>query len=148
MKKIIQPKDIINSQRQASNLKKMLTKARFTTKEDILSVTKCGDPRCSTCSYIKEENRIQLKSGMEIRAKLPMNCKSQNLIYCAICPTFKEFYIGQTSELNAQVLIHDQQIRDQSVCNTPRCEHFADCGNGNFILFPFYKLPIGDENVR
>ena len=148
MKKLIQPKDIINSRRQAPNLKKMLTKARFTTKEDIPSVTKCGDPRCGTCTYIKEGNRIQLKSGMEIRANLPMNCKSQNLIYCAICPTCEDFYIGQTSKLNARVRVHKQQIRDQSVRNTPCCEHFANCGNGNFILFPFYKLPNDNEITR
>jgi hypothetical protein len=70
MRKIIQPKDIINSRRQAPNLKKMLTKACFTTKEDIPSVRKCG-----TCTYTKEGNRIQLKSGMEIRANLPNELK-------------------------------------------------------------------------
>jgi ferredoxin len=66
MKKIIQPKYTINSRRQAPNVNKMLTKARFTTKEDIPSVTKCDNLRCGTCTYIKEGNRIQLKSGMEI----------------------------------------------------------------------------------
>jgi hypothetical protein len=55
MKKIIQPKDIIN-RRQAPNRKKMLTKARFTTKEDIPSVTKCRDPRCGTCTYSHQKH--------------------------------------------------------------------------------------------
>jgi hypothetical protein len=96
----------------------------------------------------QRRNRIQLKSGIESRANLPMDCKSQNLIYCAIFQTCDQFYIGQTNKSNARVRVHKQQIRDQSVRNTPCCEHFANCRNGKFILFPFYKLPNDNENIR
>lgn len=148
MKKLLQSEDIISSQRQAPNLKHILTKARFTMQEEIPSVKKCGDPRCGTCAYIEEGNTILLKSGMEIRANSSMNCKSENVIYCAICPTCKEFYIGQTGKLNARVRVHKQQIKDPSVRNTPCCEHFAECGQGKFTLFPFYKLPNENEILR
>ncbi|XP_062610424.1 uncharacterized protein LOC134272191 [Saccostrea cucullata] len=148
MKSLVQPNDIINSRRQAPNLKKLLTKARFTTQEEIPTIKKCGDPRCGTCSYLEEGNKIQLKSGMEIRTNSSMNCKSENVIYCAICPTCKEYYIGQTGKLNARVRVHKQQIKDPSVRNTPCCEHFAKCGKGIFKIFPFYKLPNENENLR
>lgn len=36
MKKLLQPEDIISSRRQASNLKHLLTKARFTMQEENL----------------------------------------------------------------------------------------------------------------
>lgn len=107
MKKLLQSGDIISSRRQAPNLTHILTKARFTMQEEIPSVKKCGDPRCGTCAYI-EGDTILLKSGMEIRANSSMNCKSENVIHCAICPTCKEFYIGQTGKLNARVRVHKQ----------------------------------------
>jgi hypothetical protein len=78
---------------------------------------------------------------MEIRVNLPMNCKSQHLIYCVICPTCKNF-TWDRNKSNAQ------QIKDQSFHNTSCCGHSAYCGNGNFILFPFYKLPNDDENIQ
>lgn len=148
MKKLLQSEDIISSRRQAPNLKHILTKARFTMQEETPSVKKCGDPRCGTCAYIEEGNTILLKSGMEIRANSSMNCKSENVIYCAICPTCKEFYIGQTGKLNASVRVHKQHIKDLSVRNTQCCEHFAECGQGKFTVFPFYKFQNENEILR
>lgn len=84
-KKLLQSEDIISSRRQAPNLKHILIKARFTMREEIPFVKKCGDSRCGTCAYIEEGNIILLKSGIKIRANSSMNCKSENVIYCAIC---------------------------------------------------------------
>lgn len=65
-------------------------KAWFTMQEEVSFVKKCVDPRCGTCAYIEEGNKI-LKSGMEITGNSSMNCKFENVIYCAICPTCKQF---------------------------------------------------------
>lgn len=77
-----------------------------------------------------------------------MNCKSSNLIYCATCPTCGENYIGQTNQLNARVRVHKQQIKDETVRNTPCSEHFAKCGKGTFKIFPFYKMWTSNEIAR
>lgn len=51
-------------------------------------------------------------------------------------------------KLNARIRVHKQQIKDLSVHNTPCCEHFAECGQGKFKLFPFYKLSNENEMLR
>ena len=140
--------DIINSRRQAPNLKRILTTAKFISQKETKRISKCGDPRCGTCEYIEEGENIILKTGRKIIPNANMNCKSENLIYCAICPTCKEFYIGQTGRLIARVRVHKQQIRDASVRNTPCCQHFAECGKGKFKIFPFYKMWNEDEIPR
>ena len=87
----------------------------------------------------KSEKKQTHKSG-KLDPNASMDCTTQNVIYCLTCPTCGEHYIGQTNKLNARVRIHKQQIRDPSVRNTPGCKHFANCGGGNFKIFPFYKM--------
>ena len=147
MKELVKETHIINSRRQAPNLKKLLTKARFSSNET-KRVRKCGDLRCGTCEYIVEGDKLTLKSGKELKPNADMNCKSENLIYCAICPTCDENYIGQTGRLIARVRVHKQQVRDASVRNTPCCEHFATCGRGKFKIFPFFKMWTEEQTVR
>ncbi|XP_062601156.1 uncharacterized protein LOC134262845 [Saccostrea cucullata] len=139
LKDIIKESQIINSRRQAPNLKKILTRARFATLNAKV-VKKCCDPRCGTCEYLEEGSEKTLKCGKKLTPNANMTCKSENVIYCITCPTCDENYIGQTGKLNARVRVHKQQIRDPSVRNTPCSEHFATCGKGKFKLFPFYKM--------
>lgn len=73
---------------------------------------------------------------MKIHAHSSKNYKSENVIYCVICPTCKKNYIRQTGKLNSRVCVHKQQIKDPSVRNTPCCEHFAECGGGKFKIIP------------
>ena len=139
LRNLINQSQIKNSRRQAPNLKRILTRARFTS-ENSKSVKKCGDSRCGTCSYLEEGGEKILKCGKKLTPNYSMTCKSENVIYCMTCPTCHENYIGQTGKLNARVRVHKQQIRDPSIRNTPCSEHFANCGNGNFKIFPFYKM--------
>ena len=147
MKNLVKESNIINSRRQAPNLKRLLTRAKY-EESSTSCVHKCGDPRCGTCEIIEEGSTKILKSGQILRANDRMNCKSQNLIYCATCPTCKEFYIGQTGRLIDRVRVHKQQIRDPSIRNTPCSKHFVECGRGKFTIFPFYKMKNDDENFR
>ncbi|KAK3097441.1 hypothetical protein FSP39_009676 [Pinctada imbricata] len=147
MKNLIKESEIINSRRQALNLKRLLTRAKYETSSST-SVQKCGDPRCGTCEIIEEGSSKILKSGHTLRPNDHMNCKSQNLIYCATCPTCNYFYIGQTGRLIDRVRVHKQQIKDPSIRNTPCSKHFDECGTGRFKIFPFYKMKNNDENFR
>lgn len=148
LKELIPESSIINSRRQPPNLKRLLTKSKFESEETEFKVTKCGDKRCGTCAYIDEGNSITFKSGTTFRINASMNCKSENLIYCATCPTCKENYIGQTGDhLFDRVRVHKQQIKDPSVRNTPCSEHFDKCGNGQFRIFPFFKIFM-DSKVK
>ncbi|XP_062579154.1 uncharacterized protein LOC134241086 [Saccostrea cucullata] len=147
MKNLLDKSSIINSRRQAPNLKRILTKAKFSSSNQSV-VRKCSDPRCGTCDFIQEGEQITLKNGKVLKPNTSMNCKSSNLIYCAICPTCGEYYIGQTNQLNARVRVHKQHIRDETVRCTPCSEHFAECGKGKFKIFPFYKMWTSDEIAR
>ena len=147
MNNLVKMSQIINSRRQPPNLKKLLTRAKFSTTRST-GVKKCGDPRCGTCDYIEEGDKITLKTGEELRANASMDCKSANIIYCATCPTCGENYIGQSNKLNARVRVHKQQVKDPSVRNTPCCEHFANCGRGKFKIFPFFKMWNDNDDLR
>ena len=145
----IDMKNIIYSRRQPRNLKKLLTRAKFSSDEENPAVYKCMDPRCGTCPYLKTGNSFSFKCGKTFTIRTNMSCKSRNLIYCMTCTSCGENYIGQTgTKLADRVRVHKQQIRDPSVRNTPCSEHFDLCANGNFLIFPFYKLSENNEHLR
>lgn len=53
---------------------------------------------------------------MKIHANSSMNCKSEIVTCCVICPTCKEFYIGQSGKSNVRVRVH-KQLKEPSVVN-------------------------------
>ena len=149
IKELIDMKNIVYSRRQPPNLKKLLTRAKFTSTEETPTVSKCMDPRCGTCPYLKTGETFTFKCGKTFTVKTNMSCKSKNLIYCMTCTSCGENYIGQTgTKLTDRVRVHKQHIRDPSVRTTPCSEHFDLCANGNFHIFPFYKINEENEQLR
>ena len=113
LRSIIEMKNIIYSRRQPPNLKKLLTRAKFSTNKEKTTVSKCMDPRCGTFPYLKTGDTFTFKCGKTFTIRTNMSCKSRNLIYCMICTTCGENYIGQTgTKLADRVRVHKQQIRD------------------------------------
>ena len=52
------------SKRQPPNLKRLLTKARFTNKpKEDYKVSKCNEPRCGLCKYITEGSLAILREN-------------------------------------------------------------------------------------
>ena len=149
LNQLVKITDIIHSRRQPPNLKKLLTKAKFTSNDEKPTVSKCNDPRCGTCQHLQTGETITFKCGKIFSVNNNMTCKSRNLIYCMTCGKCGENYIGQTgTKLADRVRVHKQQIRDPSVRNTPCSEHFDICGNGNFYIYPFYKVSQDNEQLR
>ena len=141
--------DLIHSQRQPPNLKKLLTKAKFTTTPEKYTVSKCGDPRCGTCPFLKTGPSITFKCGKYFTVNDSMSCKSKNLLYCITCNSCGDEYIGQTgTQLTARMRVHRQQINDPSTRNTPCSEHFDTCAMGNYSVFPFYKIKSESVSLR
>ena len=150
LQRIIKPEDFLHSRRQPPNLKKLLTRARFTsTPDESFRISKCADPRCGTCEYLLEGDVFSFRNGKTFRVNDNMTCKSRNLIYCMVCPSCGDEYIGQTgTKLADRVRVHKQQIRDPDVRNTPCSAHFDICGHRKFTIFPFYKVKLDNENLR
>ena len=82
-------------QRQAPNLKQILTRAKFTTSEEYVAM-RSSRPRCRTCPIFKETKELIFTNAREkfdIRTK--MDCTSHNLVYCIKCNGCGKDYIGQ-----------------------------------------------------
>ncbi|VDI26394.1 Hypothetical predicted protein [Mytilus galloprovincialis] len=141
MKDLVHESQLIGSRRQAPNLKKLLKRAKFST-QNVAEIQQCGNPRCGTCEMLEVGQSKTLKSGSVIKPNRNMNCKRENIIYCAICPTRNQNYIGQTKRLIDRVRFHKQQIKDQSVRNSPCSEHSDQCGKK---IYPFLKMWTKDN---
>ena len=86
---------VIQSRRQAPNLKKLLTKVGFKSGEPCVKA--CGDKRCECCSHLLLSNAYKFKNvDVTFKLKTRFTCDSSNLIYIVICPNCKEEYIRET----------------------------------------------------
>ncbi|XP_071122593.1 uncharacterized protein [Mytilus edulis] len=150
LKKLFPTEKFLKSKRQPLNLKKILTRAKFYDPNGIqYNVSKCNDPRCGLCEYMATGPQITLKNGQTIIPNADMNCKTVNLIYCIVCSTCKEWYIGQTGNSICQrVRVHRQQIRDPSTRMQDVSEHFETCSSGKFTVYPFYKMNESNKYKR
>ena len=84
--KVVGMKDykLIQSRRQPVNLKKILTKAEFSSKPPM--VTKCRDKRCECCNHLLLLNHYVFKEvNYKFTLKSPMFCGGCNLIYVVLC---------------------------------------------------------------
>ena len=143
MKKILDKKNIIHSRRQPKNLKRILTKSRFNCvpEEEITpTVSKCTDKRCKTCEHIIEGSSVRFKNGKEVTVKHNINCSVKFIIYAIICPNCHDFYIGQTKDLRKRMTLHRQQTDTDEYRNLHVNKHIHNCADGQFKVFPFYKV--------
>ena len=127
MKDVIKSTKFIPSKRQAPNLRKLLTKAKFTTKSNEGS-HKCNDKRCATCPYLKETKQIHITSTdkyFNIREKL--TCKSSNVLYIITCGGCNQQYVGMTTQkLAGRFTIHRQHIDYEQYRKIGVSEHLAN----------------------
>jgi uncharacterized protein (UPF0305 family) len=148
MKACFSKRSIINSTRQPKNLKRILSPSVFISNTSKY-VSKCGVSRCGTCDLIVEGNTFNFADGKTFQVHANMNCKTPNVIYAITCTGCKENYIGETGmELRYRVTLHKQHIRDSSTRVLWVSHHIETCGNGKFIIFPFYKVMVDDKHFR
>ena len=60
--------------------------------------------------------------------------KTVVLLLTMICPMCVEHFIQQSNKLNARFRVLKQQILDQILINALSCEHFVNCGFGEFTI--------------
>ena len=122
---------LIQRKRQSANLKKLLIKAEF---GEILSGTfNCSDERCECCNYLLINDHCTFEN-VQITYKLKnrFTCDSFNLIYAAICSTYKEVYIGETGEGS----VYREHIRQPQYQKLKVEGHLRVCGNEDIRVFP------------
>ena len=93
---------VIQSKRQSSNLKKILTNTEI---GQVLSGTfNCSDKRYECCNYLLINHHYTFKNvRITFKLKNRFTCDSFNLKNLVICDTCKEEYMGETREGKAKV---------------------------------------------
>ena len=142
---------VIKSRRQAPNLKKILTKAEFTSRNP--GVSKCCDKRCECCHHLLLSDAYKFKNlDKTFKLKTSMSCDSSNLIYVLICSSCKEEYIGETglnkTKLRDRVRVYRQHIRQPQYQQLKVEGHLQTCSGGNFKLFPFLQMRTDSKFFR
>lgn len=148
-KNIFKEVSLIKSKKQPSNLKNLLTKARFNTVQN-QGVTKCGNPRCKLCAQIIEGNQFKfVDSNYTFEINHNMNCSTLNCIYVIRCNGCNSIYIGETSNLRLRTNLHRDHTKNKTglYVNT----HISKCAKDkypNFNIMPFYKVKKDDVALR
>ena len=142
MKAIFSRKCFLKSKRQPPNLKKILTKAKFSkNSKEHFEVTKCNEPRCGLCKHLKVGSTYKFKDQI-FNLTSNMTCMVKNVIYVIECQGCRKYYIGETSNLRNRVTLHNQHIRHENLRMIPVSGHIASCSNFDpkYFIFPFYKM--------
>ena len=142
---------VIQSRHEAPNLRKILTKAKFTSRN--AGVSKCGDKSCECCHHLLLSDAYKFKNvDKSFKLKTSMSCYSSNLIYVLICSSFKEEYIGETglnkTELRDRVEVYRQHIRQPQYQQLKIEGHLQTCPGGNFKLFLFLQMRTDSKFLR
>ena len=141
MHKAFKNKVFIKSKRQPPNLKRLLTKAKFTNHplEDF-KVTKCNEPRCGLCKHLIEGSSISFKEKT-FKVNANMTCKAKNVMNVIQCRGCNEQYIGETVNLRNRVTLHNQHIRVPELRKIPVSGHIADYSDREpkYYIFPFFN---------
>ena len=153
MKEVLKDTTFIKSKRQLPNLKKTLTKAKFTsstTTREANKVTKCNKRNCGLCQHIVEQNFFDF-NGKIFYVNANMSCDVKNVLYVIRCLGCNEYYIGQTGgKLRDRRTVHAQQIRDPSTRQIPLSAHLDMCSKvtPKFVMFPFFKIKTETTSAR
>ena len=148
MKLMLDNYKILNSTRQAKNLKRLVTKSKFDSADEDPRVSKCGDKRCKACPDLLAGKRIDLKYGQHYEVRRSMTCKSSFVIYMLICKSCGDFYIGKTTNmLRTRMTVHRQQTRKDELRVLKVNKHFHACSNGEFNIFPIYNVCNSSQAV-
>ena len=148
MNKVLGKTKIINSKRQPLNLKRILTRAKFSSQNIQTSGSQpCEDKRCATCPLTRKVSSIKITSTNEtFFIKESMNCKSQNVLYIITCNKCKEQYVGKTnSTLSKRCTVHRSQIKHKEYRQLGLSKHLEELNKNcpiddMFTIIPFYKL--------
>ena len=84
MRNILSNYKIKKSKRQPYNLKRLLTKAKFTS-NDTCEVRKCTRPNCGLCIHLVEGNSFKFNCGINFKVYENVTCEVKNVIYKMKC---------------------------------------------------------------
>ena len=142
---------VVDSQREPSNLLRILQHSRFNgdaEKSNKTRVTKCGQLNCKTCRDILEVNEVHFRnSDKTYTIKVDMNCTVRNVIYVLFCKKCEHSYIGETVDFRARMNAHRSNSSSEGAAVMEVSRHFFDCGLG-FWVCPLFKMREENKIAR
>ena len=150
MKSILEKTPFLKSKRQAWNLQRILTRARFDKQASETIVKKCNRGNCGLCKHLLEGKNFEFVNGKTFTVNASMSCDVKNVVYVITCRGCNENYIGETVNLRHRTTVHNQQTRDPSTRMIPLSAHIDNCSDKDpkYYIFPFYKVKTMDAAVR
>ena len=144
---------IINAKRQGPNLKRLLTRAKFTENDRVHKTSKCGNKRCKCCENIIETSSHFFNNvNMHFQIKYDMDCNTRNFIYVLFCNSCDASYVGQSGdELRSRTRVHRQHINNITHLSLPISRHIAECATNvypKFKILPIYKMKTDNTQDR
>jgi hypothetical protein len=139
-KKISLGSKLIKSERQPSNIKQILTSAKFET-QPTLGVKKCNKKKCILCGILIEGNSYKIPNQQrEFKIRSNLTCTLENVIYIIECTNCEKFYLGATTlEFNKRINLHRSQILHEEYRALQVSKHIHECANGNFRTIPILQ---------
>ena len=115
IKLLVGDKRIVVAEKKHPNVSSLFfAKASFSRELQKKQYTqKCGARGCKTCMVMKVPSRLSIK-GFDLNIDYRLNCKTDNIIYIAICKhcsSENNFYFGQTTtQANIRMNGHRQKF--------------------------------------
>ena len=105
----------------------------------------CGRP-CKCCDLLQECTTITFAGSSEpFEIRHHFTCDTMNVIYALTCTGCSQNYIGQTErEVRARCGDYRNAIETKKFTQGVH-EHIYNCGNGKFLMTPFFKLHDSDR---
>ena len=154
MKTSIKNTKLMNKKRAPSNLKKMLTRARFVLHEkEGPQITKCSNSLCGTCAHLQDGvSEIKLnKAKITFKIKERMTYETKDVIYFVTCNGCGKQYIGETQSLRERVTLHNEQIKRPQYRHLYVSKHISRCPYARRIKYkicPIFKLKGQNRTFR
>lgn len=154
LKDVFKDTKFINSRKQGPSLKRILTRAKFSSTvldSNEPMVQKCGKTRCLLCNEIQQTSNYNFhKVNFQFNVKTRMNCESRNVIYVLTCNGCNEYYIGETQYLRSRTNLHRSHIKNPSVNSLFVSQHIFNCAKEEpkYKMFPFFKMSTENKFDR
>lgn len=159
MKKAFDKKWVLCSTKQPSNIRNMLTKAKFLLNPPpreprSAGLVPCGNCSCCNEGFIVHANEFTFIDGRKNVVTWTYNrlfsCESRNVLYVLVCLKDPNFYVGKADDFKQRCRKHASDVRHPHNSYCRKCaEHLRLCSNmvvPYFRIYPFFY--VDDPHLR
>ena len=153
VKKAFKNKWVLCATRQTTNIRKMLTKAKFILNPPpreprLKGMFPCGKCTCCTAGHFQATNKFSFTDGNNKRVAWEytreFTCNPKNVLYILLCLKCHAFYLGKTDDTKQRCRKHASDVLHPHNSNCRECsDHLRDCSGlvkPYFRMYPFFYV--------